>query len=1050
MTCKGGSNLLVALPRVPTFGPRLLPPMRRLVLLLSLLAFGLAVPAAAQVGFGAFNGRNHPELDWQVAETAHFEIMYPAHLAGIETEAAAVAEASYAALSENFGGVTFDRPIRIYLSDEDEIANGTAWDVGSAGFTTVWVHVNEAAEVWTGDVKWLRKVLAHELAHLFHYRAVRSPLGLLQNLVAYPFPRWWTEGLAQYEAETWDAERGDRWLRTAVFEDRLSAEDGLSAWNGRLLYAAGNSQVRYLASAYGDSTLVKILQHRKRVLGLVPVHDFAAAFEAVMDRPYATFQEEWRKHVNVYYNTLAGQMERMDSLGTEPLALPGQYVYDVAYSPDTTQIAAVVLSSLVRPVRRLFVMNNTAADSTLRRDVRVLAEGALEGPIAWSPSGDRIAYARTVRGRHGSLLNDLYLVDTRTGRRRRLTENRRAVAPTFAPDGRRLAFVGSDAGTANVFVLDLETGAETPLTRFEGDVQITSARWHPADARVAFAVFDADGRRTLRTVDAATGALTTIPTGAGLSSDANDSRLPVWHPDGSALAFVSRRDAVPNVFAVLAVEGGLATGHALSASTHTPPSSHSPVPLPPEVRVTYLYAGATVHDWLPPDSLHPAGRLVLVATETKQRDRVFVVDAERPLTVDAAARPVVPPAYAAWTDHRPPREVPVAVAPDSGLVQRRHRYHSLRNLTHAITLPLPYADPENDDYGVFANSIWLEPLGKHQLFVLGGVSVTRFVDKSFLLLSYTNNTRAPSLTLNLYRFPSPTSFYGTGLLVEDLTGGDLSATLPLDLTDAPFTTTLVGARVRYAYAEPFDLGEDVDLSATGGDLPQPEEGFRADLQLGFAWKRQRPYRYNVLAPLDGTGLRARVTLGAPVLGSANQFVRPDLAAYTVLPAFSFGQFYFYGRATAIFGEPFAQDFVGLARYDDVDVQLPVLGAVTLDDAERVRGYRRYAVGDRVLFGTAEWRLPAVFDLDTKLLGLVYLDRVGLNLFADGGLVWTGADLSGAVRRTGVGIEAANLVRLGGFELRHSLGVAVPWGALDADLVWDDVDLYYRLQAAVPF
>jgi len=92
----------------------------------------------------------------------------------------------------------------------------------------------------------------------------------------------------------------------------------------------------------------------------------------------------------------------------------------------------------------------------------------------------------------------------------------------------------------------------------------------------------------------------------------------------------------------------------------------------------------------------------------------------------------------------------------------------------------------------------------------------------------------------------------------------------------------------------------------------------------------------------------------------------------------------------------------------------------------------------------------VFDLDTKLLGIVDLDRLGVNLFADGGLVWTGTDFGDAIRRAGVGTEAANLVRLGGFELRHALGVAVPWGALGADLAWADVDLYYRLQAAVPF
>src|SRR5690606_36170982 len=130
--------------------------MRLLVLVLLLLPDVLAAQ-----GFRTYSGRNHPEITWRVAETEHFEIVYPERLEGIEAEAAAVAEETYAALSENLG-VTFDKKIRVYLSDEDEVANGFAFSVGN-GFTNIWVHVNETAEVWTGDVKWLRKVLAHEV-----------------------------------------------------------------------------------------------------------------------------------------------------------------------------------------------------------------------------------------------------------------------------------------------------------------------------------------------------------------------------------------------------------------------------------------------------------------------------------------------------------------------------------------------------------------------------------------------------------------------------------------------------------------------------------------------------------------------------------------------------------------------------------------------------------------------------------------------------------------------------------------------------------------------
>ena len=1051
--------------------------------------------AAAQVGFGAFNGRNHPEIDWRVATTEHFEIVYPARLAGIEAQAAAVAEETYDALTANLSAdstaLSFDDPIRIYLSDEDEIANGLAYNVGSSGFTTVWVHVNDTAEIWTGDVKWLRKVLAHEIGHLVHYRAVRSNLGLLGVFFGDSLPSFWTEGLAQYETERWDAQRGDRWLRTATFEDRLNYDDGTSPQNGRLRYAVGNSQVRYLAQTRGDSTIAKILAHRTPALfGLGQVNDFQTAFREVVGMPYSEFNEEWRKHVNVYYNTQAGQMERLDSLGVKPFSLPGQVVYDVAFSPDTSRVAAVVLPSLTRPVRRLITVSNPGADSTAARDLRIVAEGAITGPVSWSPDGAQIAFARTRRGRYGSLVNDLYLVDALGGNLRRLTTDRRAVSPSYAPDGRRLAFVGVDGETANVFTLDLETGSERAVTAFTREVQITTARWSPDGRRIAFAVFDQDGRRDLVTVDAgpdappatsatppgtapASGALARLATGAGVPAQERDDRMPVWNAAGDSLAWTSLRDRAPNVF--VGGARGTANGErdlvrntvgdldsrektGSGAVFRLVPPFAEPRPPSPETRVTFLFDGATVHDWLPPDSLHPAGRLVLVSSETKRRDRVFVVDARRRPTV-AADSVVVPPAYAAWTTHRPPVTVPDAVAPDPGLIRERRDYRSLSNVTHAITLGLPYGDPGedgelftgDDDWGAFANSLFLEPLGKHQLAVLAGVSVTRPLDKSFLLLSYQNRQLAPTLTLTAYRFPSPSSFYGSSLLVEDLTGGDLAADLPLDLLDRPYTLTAVAARLRYAYAQPLALDRFDDLEDTGLGLPQA--GTRFDVQVGAAYKFQRPYRWNVITPLDGTGLRVRTTVGVPALGG-DAFVRPDALGYWVSPALGGGRFFLKGRATAIFGETLAQDYVGLARYDDVDLALPFVGALTLDDAERVRGYRSYAVGTRSLFASAEYRLPILFDLQTSLLGLARLGPVAPVVFADAGLVWTGSSFDNAARRVGVGAELANVLTLGGFEIRHALGLAAPVSRLgdayDGDYGFDDADFYYRIGAAVPF
>ncbi len=198
------------------------------------------------------------------------------------------------------------------------------------------------------------------------------------------------------------------------------------------------------------------------------------------------------------------------------------------------------------------------------------------------------------------------------------------------------------------------------------------------------------------------------------------------------------------------------------------------------------------------------------------------------------------------------------------------------------------------------------------------------------------------------------------------------------------------------------------------------------------------------------GLRIRTTVGEPVHRAETRFVRPDLQAFWVSPEMGIGRFYLYGRAQAQFGTTLAQDFIGLSRYDDLDLQIPFLEPITLSDTERVRGYRTYAIGDRVLFGTIEYRIPPVFDLQTRLLGFINLGRVSPTFFVDAGMVWSGTEWDEAIRRTGVGFELKNRVTLGGFPLTHAVGVAQRWRDVGERFDWEHIDLYYRLQAVLPF
>jgi hypothetical protein len=974
-----------------------------------MICLQIAKAQVSPIGFSMFNQRNHPEIKWESAETEHFIITYPKHISGIEAQAASIAEATYEALSKNLE-VVFDYKIRIFLSDEDDIMNGFAVPFPRA-YTNIWVNLNEVVEGWSGPEKWLRTVLAHELAHIFHFEAVRSNIPLLGTIAVAPsLPVPWTEGIAQYYTEPWHALRGDALLRRAFYDGRPSYTDGTSMLNGPLMYAAGNAQLRYFASAYGDSLVADILAHRQEPLGgLLRVHSFKKAFEEVTEKSFRDFEEEWRRHMNIYYHSLAAQMERSDSLGVDTEKIPGLFISDVQYSPDTLHIATVGLVSREQPYQQLAVITN----DTLRSR-RVLHEGSIQTPVSWNPDAEKIAFASLSRGRHGSLLNDIYLIDVETGKRERLTHSRRASYPQFSAVGDRLYYVVNEAGTGNVFYRDMETGEEHRLTGHEGDVQLGRLAVHPDGIHLAFARFEADGSRFLIVLDIESGEEKIF------TDAAHDDRNPVWSPDGKLLAYTSLRDQVPNIFVL------------------DPFSQDAKYE-----RITALFTGAMAMQWLPPDSLHSQGTFVINSSDTKRNNQVRRIDASRRM-----GEPDINmnKSYTKWLTQQPQHVIPSQIAPGEDLISDRYSYQPWRNISHVSTLPIPFFTSRND-FGLGVVSVFSEPLSKHMISMAAVMSFSEFSDNSLVFLSYINNSFSPSLSLNLYHNNFTGRFYDDDYLVTTNSGGYLMATLPRDWIDNDFVSTSLYGRLRYEYT---DAERFWDRGVTDDALGMPLSGWQQDVRLGLRISKQKPYAHNVIHPLSGFGVNARVTMASASFGGDTEYIRPDLMAYVILPGLGDQRFYLYGRAIAQWGDAFPQDYIGLSRFDDIQFggmlsELDVLYA----DAERVRGFRDYVTGDRLLFGTVEYRIPFLDDLDTRLLGIVSLGRTTLTAFADAGIVWNDAfeNGNGTVQRAGAGLELKNVLDFGGLQILHSLGLAQPVEHLGKD---EHTELYYRVRAVVPF
>ncbi len=568
----------------------------------------LACGASAQFPGGV---SHHPGLDWKVAETENFRIIYPERLSGIEAEAAPIAEETYTVLSELLG-VEIPVKIRIYLTDEDEITNGFAAPIGY-GFTKIWVNTNEALDSWSGDVKWLRKVLAHELAHIFHFNAVRSRINPLDYPLSNPVPSFWAEGLAQYLTESWDAFRGEKWLRTAVLENRISHTDNRSIRNGRLMYAYGNSVVRRFTELYGDSTLAELLRHRTDLFpGVVKTHNFYLAFKETTGQSYAEFRNDWEKHIRIHYHSVAGKMERTDSLASAPVPFPGTYILAQAQNPQAKHTATLAIHSVGRPFRILTIANDSTGKET------VFEGGFIQDHLSWNADGTKLAYSRRITGENRAMLFDLYEYDISSGKTRRLTHSRRARFPVWLSDG-RLLFTATELGTTNLFILDPDSGKEEQITRFKGDVQLSWPSLSPEEDRVAISLFDHTGSREIGIVNLSNGNFTRFTSG-----DVDDRR-PFWSPDGSQIAWTSLRDDVPNIF-IRPVDDVAA----------------------PETRLTNVFTGAELLGWRQTEDGDV--KLMASSTESKQRDFLWEISPDR----EPWTEPVdTPERYASWTNRTP-------------------------------------------------------------------------------------------------------------------------------------------------------------------------------------------------------------------------------------------------------------------------------------------------------------------------------------------------------------------------------------------------------------
>lgn len=201
------------------------------------------------------------------------------------------AERFYRPVTEDFGFIPRSRIPIILYSSREELNKSFGWEAKESAMGVYWAGairvLSPAAWVEETEPEMVKEVfvssgpMAHELTHL-----------MVDYLTGGNYPRWFTEGVAQYEEykltgfEFTDAAGS---LRGPLYSMKELTEGFDDLPNQSLAYRESLAAVRYIAHQYGENALYRLIKELGRGL------DFSRALKNVAGLDEKQFEAQWKE-----------------------------------------------------------------------------------------------------------------------------------------------------------------------------------------------------------------------------------------------------------------------------------------------------------------------------------------------------------------------------------------------------------------------------------------------------------------------------------------------------------------------------------------------------------------------------------------------------------------------------------------------------------------------------------------------------------------------------------------------------------------------------------
>jgi len=528
---------------------------RLLLWLPVLLAAGLCLvggPPAARAG--------DPSLKWRTLRTKHFDVSFALRDLQAARRVAVLCETAHRLLAP-FMKHAPSRKTRVVLTDYTDGANGMAMTI-PRNVIHLFLSAPDSMSTMNDVDDWLFGLIAHEYTHVLHL----DTIGGISKIINWIFgktisfnhlqPTWWIEGLAVYnESRFTSAGRNrnslyDMFMRMGILSGKSQSIGEISSApvrfpHGTAPYLYGSRFLKYLAARFGEKKLVKISHDFGS--DWIPYGFNKSARRYLGGKGYVRLYAEWKRHLRRRYRLQARRARRRGLTKAKRLTHSGEYTFWPRYHPRGRWL--VVADDDGHSDRAFKRLDPTTGKLT--KMIRLEPGGS----PSFTPDGRRMVYSQMEVHKAVYDYTDLFELDLRTNRSRRLTYGLRVREPDVSPDGRKIACVLNHQGTTHLVVLPaggLARGRRPRVVvRSATYDQVATPVWSPDGQHLAYSGWTRGGYRDLFVVHVATGKV------RRLMKDRALDLTPTWSADGRTLYFSSDRTGIYNIYAMDVASGRL-------------------------------------------------------------------------------------------------------------------------------------------------------------------------------------------------------------------------------------------------------------------------------------------------------------------------------------------------------------------------------------------------------------------------------------------------------------------------------------------------------------